>query len=187
VRSLLGVLASCSRDGATEALLALGAKVTGSISTKTDFVVVGSDPGQSKYDKAVKLGIPILDGAGLSVLLEQGPEAARALAGARQTRLLVDAISAPQPAVDLHRDAAASRAASMWEQVVQAHPDGRNPGSRGMLPRFGTASSGVLYSPAHRGGTDRGSRRQRPVRSGEVARLGAGRVERSGPVGAGQP
>jgi len=146
-----GVLASYSRDGATEALLALGAKVTGSISTKTDFVVVGSDPGQSKYDKAVKLGIPTLDDEGLSVLLEQGPEAARALAGARQTRLLVDATSPPQPAVDLHRDAAASRAASMWEQVVQAHPDGRNLGSRGMLPKSGTARSGVLYS-LHIGG-----------------------------------
>ena len=39
-----------------------GAKVTGSVSKNTDFVVVGENPG-SKYDKAVKLGIAILDEA----------------------------------------------------------------------------------------------------------------------------
>ena len=37
-----------------------GGKVTGSVSKKTGFVVVGDNPG-SKYDKAVKLGVPILD------------------------------------------------------------------------------------------------------------------------------
>jgi DNA ligase (NAD+) len=75
-----GTLASYSRDGATEAVQALGGKVTGSVSKKTDFVVVGTDPGASKYEKAVKLGVPVLDDAGLIVLLEQGPEAARAVA-----------------------------------------------------------------------------------------------------------
>jgi DNA ligase (NAD+) len=72
-----GTLESYSRDGATEAVQALGGKVTGSVSKKTDFVVVGTDPGASKYEKAVKLGVPTLDDAGLTVLLEQGPEAAR--------------------------------------------------------------------------------------------------------------
>ena len=57
-----------------------GGKVTGSVSKKTDFVVVGADPGASKYDKAVKLGVPLLDDAGFRVLLEQGPDAARAVA-----------------------------------------------------------------------------------------------------------
>ena len=57
-----------------------GGKVTGSVSKKTDFVVVGADPGASKYDKAVKLGVPVLDDDGFAVLLEKGPEAARALA-----------------------------------------------------------------------------------------------------------
>jgi DNA ligase (NAD+) len=57
---------------------ALGGKVTGSVSKKTDFVVAGSDPGASKYDKAVKLGVPLLDDEGLRLLLEQGPDAARA-------------------------------------------------------------------------------------------------------------
>ncbi len=75
-----GTLASYSRDGATEAVQALGGKVSGSVSKKTDFVVVGTDPGTSKYDKAVKLGVPMLDDAGLTALLEQGPGAARALA-----------------------------------------------------------------------------------------------------------
>jgi DNA ligase (NAD+) len=75
-----GTLASYSRDEATEAVQERGGKVTGSVSKKTDFVVVGTDPGASKYDKAVKLGVPRLDDAGFTALLEQGPDAARALA-----------------------------------------------------------------------------------------------------------
>jgi DNA ligase (NAD+) len=75
-----GTLSSYSRDGDTEAVQALGGKVSGSVSKKTDFVVVGTDPGASKYEKAVKLGVPLLDDAGLSALLERGPDAARALA-----------------------------------------------------------------------------------------------------------
>jgi DNA ligase (NAD+) len=75
-----GTLETYSRDGATEAVQALGGKVTGSVSKKTDFVVVGTDPGASKYEKAVKLKVPILDDAGFTVLLQQGPEAARAIA-----------------------------------------------------------------------------------------------------------
>lgn len=53
-----------------------GAKVTGSVSKKTDFVVVGDSPG-SKYDKAVQLKVPILDEEGFAVLLGQGADAAR--------------------------------------------------------------------------------------------------------------
>ncbi len=75
-----GTLASYSRDGATEAVQALGGKVTGAVSKKTDFVVVGADPGAAKRDRAVKLGVPVLDDAGFRVLLAQGPEAARGLA-----------------------------------------------------------------------------------------------------------
>lgn len=72
-----GTLAGYTRDGAKEALEAEGAKVTGSVSKKTDFVVVGDNPG-SKYDKAVSLGVPILDDEGFAVLLADGPDAARA-------------------------------------------------------------------------------------------------------------
>ncbi|WP_030769195.1 NAD-dependent DNA ligase LigA [Streptomyces sp. NRRL F-2664] len=71
-----GTLQSHTRDGAKEALQSRGAKVTGSVSKKTSFVVVGDNPG-SKYDKAVQLKLPVLDDAGFAVLLEQGPEAAR--------------------------------------------------------------------------------------------------------------
>jgi DNA ligase (NAD+) len=79
---ITGTLESYSRDGATEAVQALGGKVTGSVSKKTDFVVIGSDPGASKYEKAVKLGVPTLDDAGLTLLLAQGVDAARAVAQA---------------------------------------------------------------------------------------------------------
>ncbi|NSC24047.1 NAD-dependent DNA ligase LigA [Streptomyces albus subsp. chlorinus] len=71
-----GTLASHTRDGAKSALQERGAKVTGSVSKKTDFVVVGENPG-SKYDKAVQVKVPILDDDGFAVLLEQGPDAAR--------------------------------------------------------------------------------------------------------------
>jgi DNA ligase (NAD+) len=57
---LTGALESMTRDEAKEALQALGAKVTGSVSKKTDYVVVGADPG-SKADKAGELGVEILD------------------------------------------------------------------------------------------------------------------------------
>ncbi|MEU3077930.1 NAD-dependent DNA ligase LigA [Streptomyces laurentii] len=71
-----GTLKDYTRDGAKESLQARGAKVTGSVSKKTAFVVVGDSPG-SKYDKAMQLKVPVLDEQGFVVLLEQGPEAAR--------------------------------------------------------------------------------------------------------------
>jgi DNA ligase (NAD+) len=70
-----GTLERFTRDGAKEALQSRGAKVTGSVSKKTSFVVVGDSPG-SKYDKAMQLKVPVLDEDGFDVLLEQGPEAA---------------------------------------------------------------------------------------------------------------
>ncbi|MFE2235077.1 NAD-dependent DNA ligase LigA [Streptomyces sp. NPDC059442] len=71
-----GTLQNFTRDGAKESLQSRGAKVTGSVSKKTDFVVVGDNPG-SKYDKAMQLKVPVLDEDGFAVLLEQGPDAAR--------------------------------------------------------------------------------------------------------------
>jgi len=71
-----GTLNAYSRDVAAEAIAALGGKVTNSVSKKTSYVVVGADPGRSKYDKAVQLGVPILDEAGFDALLSGGPEAA---------------------------------------------------------------------------------------------------------------
>ena len=74
-----GSLEGFSRDGAKEAVQSMGGKVSGSVSKKTDFVVVGESPG-TKLDKAVQLGRPVLDEDGFRVLLEQGPDAARAAA-----------------------------------------------------------------------------------------------------------
>ncbi|MER5961338.1 NAD-dependent DNA ligase LigA [Streptomyces sp. NPDC002057] len=71
-----GTLEKFTRDGAKESLQSLGAKVAGSVSKKTAFVVVGENPG-SKYDKAMQLKVPVLDEDGFAILLEQGPEAAR--------------------------------------------------------------------------------------------------------------
>ncbi|ARP72470.1 DNA ligase (NAD(+)) LigA [Streptomyces pluripotens] len=74
-----GTLENSTRDGAKEALQSRGAKVTGSVSKKTSFVVVGDNPG-SKYDKAMQLKVPVLNEDGFAVLLEQGPEAAAEVA-----------------------------------------------------------------------------------------------------------
>jgi DNA ligase (NAD+) len=65
---LTGTLQSMGRDEAKEKLEALGAKVAGSVSQKTHYVVAGAEAG-SKLDKAQSLGIPVLDDAGLAVLL----------------------------------------------------------------------------------------------------------------------
>jgi len=72
-----GSLTDWSRDSATEAIQNAGGKVAGSVSKKTDFVVVGDNPG-SKSDKALSLGVPVLDEAGFRILLDDGPDAARA-------------------------------------------------------------------------------------------------------------
>ncbi|MEV5438050.1 NAD-dependent DNA ligase LigA [Streptomyces sp. NPDC052682] len=74
-----GTLDHFTRDGAKEALQSRGAKVTGSVSKKTSFVVVGDNPG-SKYDKAMQLKVPVLNEEGFNVLLAQGPEAAAEVA-----------------------------------------------------------------------------------------------------------
>lgn len=70
-----GTLENFTRDAAKDALQSRGAKVTGSVSKKTSFVVAGDNPG-SKYDKAMQLKVPLLNEDGFTVLLEQGPEAA---------------------------------------------------------------------------------------------------------------
>ncbi|WP_203750961.1 NAD-dependent DNA ligase LigA [Catellatospora bangladeshensis] len=78
-----GTLEGFTRDEAGERLTALGAKVSGSVSKKTAFVVVGESAG-SKLDKALSLGVPTLDEPGFAVLLEEGPEAAKAYSDARR-------------------------------------------------------------------------------------------------------
>ncbi|CAM3213085.1 NAD-dependent DNA ligase LigA [Stackebrandtia soli] len=70
---ITGTLDGWSRDGAADAVRARGGKVSGSVSKKTSYVVVGESPG-SKYDKAVTLGVPVLDSTAFGQLLENGPE-----------------------------------------------------------------------------------------------------------------
>lgn len=67
-----GSLSGFSRDQAKEAILARGGRAAGSVSKKTAYLVAGDAPG-SKYDKAVELGVPILDEDGFVALLANGP------------------------------------------------------------------------------------------------------------------
>ena len=67
-----GSLTGFSRDEAREAIIVRGGKAAGSVSKKTSFVVAGDAPG-SKYDRAVELGVPILDEDGFRALLADGP------------------------------------------------------------------------------------------------------------------
>ncbi|HSB71235.1 MAG TPA: NAD-dependent DNA ligase LigA [Candidatus Methylomirabilis sp.] len=66
---LTGGLETMTRDQAKKALQRLGGKLTSSVSKKTDYVVVGKDPG-SKYEEARRLGIPLLDEPAFRKLLE---------------------------------------------------------------------------------------------------------------------
>lgn len=67
-----GSLEGFTRDGIKEAIVARGGKASGSVSRKTDYVVVGDNPG-SKAAKAEELGLTILDEAGFVDLMENGP------------------------------------------------------------------------------------------------------------------
>lgn len=65
---LTGTLPTLSRDEAKEMLEAAGAKVAGSVSKKTSYVVAGEEAG-TKLDKARELGVPVIDEAGLRALI----------------------------------------------------------------------------------------------------------------------
>ena len=66
---LTGTLSSMGRDEAKRRVQALGAKVSGSVSKKTSFVVAGADAG-SKLEKAVALGVEVLDETSFLVMIE---------------------------------------------------------------------------------------------------------------------
>jgi DNA ligase (NAD+) len=65
---LTGTLPELTREDATKRVLAAGGRVTSSVSKKTDYVVAGDSPG-SKLEKAERLGVPVLDQAGLLELI----------------------------------------------------------------------------------------------------------------------
>jgi DNA ligase (NAD+) len=69
---LTGTLPELTREEATQRITAAGGKVTGSVSKKTSYVVAGASPG-SKLAKAEKLGVPVIDEAGLLGLLGDPP------------------------------------------------------------------------------------------------------------------
>ena len=77
---ITGSLEGFTRDEATAAVQERGGKVFGSVSKKTDFLVAAGESTSSKYEKAVALGVPILDVTGFRALLDDGPDAARAVA-----------------------------------------------------------------------------------------------------------
>jgi DNA ligase (NAD+) len=70
---LTGTLPVLTREQATELIVGAGGKVTGSVSKKTDYIVVGDEPG-NKLTKAEQLGITTLDENGLRALLENGSD-----------------------------------------------------------------------------------------------------------------
>jgi DNA ligase (NAD+) len=72
---ITGSLPGYTRDSAAEAVTSRGGKVASSVSKKTNFVIVGENPG-SKFDKAQELGVPILDADGFNALLTGGEQAA---------------------------------------------------------------------------------------------------------------
>jgi DNA ligase (NAD+) len=74
---ITGTLPTYSRDEAAEAVRAAGGKVSSSVSKKTSFVVAGENAG-TKHDKAVELGVTILDEPAFKRLLEGGPDAVSA-------------------------------------------------------------------------------------------------------------
>ena len=65
---ITGTLATLSRDEAKDRLTSQGAKVSGSVSARTDYLIAGENPG-SKLDKARSLGVRVLDEAGLFEML----------------------------------------------------------------------------------------------------------------------
>ena len=82
---LTGTLPELTREEAAALIKSAGGKVTNSVSKKTDYVVAGENPG-SKLAKAEKLGVEVLDEAGLRALRSVGGDQARRSGPARSGR-----------------------------------------------------------------------------------------------------
>jgi DNA ligase (NAD+) len=77
---ITGTLAGMSREQAAEVIVAHGGKVTGSVTRKTSYLLIGSDPGGNKYSKALELDVPLLDEPGLLAMLgDVGAQAVEAV------------------------------------------------------------------------------------------------------------
>jgi DNA ligase (NAD+) len=72
---ITGTLPSMSREAATDLIQEHGGKVTGSVSSKTDYLLVGEAPGGAKYRKAQQLGVPMVDGARLMQMIRRTSQA----------------------------------------------------------------------------------------------------------------
>jgi DNA ligase (NAD+) len=81
---ITGTLPSMSREEAGALIVAHGGRVSGSVSKKTDYLVVGSEPGGTKVAKAQELGIPTLDEAGLLALIGANDRSAPAASNNNQ-------------------------------------------------------------------------------------------------------
>ncbi|MDD0837505.1 NAD-dependent DNA ligase LigA [Curvibacter sp. HBC61] len=92
---LTGTLPTLGRDQAKDLLEAAGAKVTGSVSKKTDYVVAGAEAG-SKLDKALSLGVAVLDEAGMLALLAAAPTESASAAASAPTAAAAAPAEAPQ-------------------------------------------------------------------------------------------
>ena len=66
---ITGTLPTMSREAATALIQEYGGRVTGSVSTKTTRLLVGDNPGATKFSKAQRLGIPVIDEEGLSQMM----------------------------------------------------------------------------------------------------------------------
>lgn len=130
-----GSLEGLSRDGAKEAIIVRGGKASGSVSKKTDYVVVGENAG-TKETKARELGLRILDEAGFVALLEHGPAGVGDPVGDDG----VDGAAEPGPAAD---DAAEpGPAADGGPGVPGAASDGAAAGLERATDRAGATPGG---------------------------------------------
>jgi len=68
---ITGTLPTMSREEATRFIEEQGGKVTGSVSRNTSYLLVGENPGGSKYNRAQELGIPMIDEEGLKQMVER--------------------------------------------------------------------------------------------------------------------
>jgi DNA ligase (NAD+) len=129
-----GSMEGFSRDEAKEAILSRGGKASGSVSKKTSFVVVGENPG-TKHDKAIQLGLIVLDEAGFRTLLAEGPAAvtpepaeddASSNDASSNEALAEDALAEDAPAseVDATKKPPAKKPPAKKKQPKKAVPEG---------------------------------------------------------------